>query len=124
MNFTKLIPNIFYIDIKVGLKLFVECLEFTIGYVDLASEDPFYVLEKDGLKLHLIQSKEFAEKDRPEIRLETNNIDEVYAQIVASHPELLHPNLKVVSLRPWGAKEFALKDESDVCVIIQQWSIK
>ena len=122
MKFTKLIPNIFYTDIKVGLKLFVECLEFTIGYDDLASEEPFCVIEKDGLKLYLIQSREFAEKDRPEIRLETNNIDEVFTQIVSSHPELLHPNSGEISLKLWGAREFALKDESDVCVIIQQWS--
>jgi len=121
MNFTKLVPNIFYSDIKVGLKLFVECLEFTIGYDDLKSEEPFCVVEKDGLGIHLIQSKEFAEKDRPEIRLETNDIEEVYNKIKSTHPDLLHPNSKEITLKPWRAKEFALKDESDVCVVIQQW---
>lgn len=28
MNFTQLIPNIFYTDIQVGLRFFIECLEF------------------------------------------------------------------------------------------------
>lgn len=121
MKFTKLVPNIFYTDIKVGLKLFVECLEFTIGYDDLKSENPFCVIEKDGLAAHLIQSKEFAEKDRPEIRLETCNIEEVYNKVKLKYPELLHPNSREIQLKPWRAKEFALKDESDVCVIIQQW---
>jgi hypothetical protein len=121
MKFTKLVPNIFYADIKVGLKLFVECLEFTIGYDDLGSEEPFCVVEKDGLAIHLIQSKEFAEKDRPEIRLETDNIEEAYSKVRLTFPELLHPNLKEIALRPWQAREFALKDDSDVCVIIQQW---
>jgi hypothetical protein len=121
MKFTKLVPNIFYSDIKVGLKLFVECLEFTIGYDDLKSEESFCVVEKDGLGIHLIQSKEFAEKDRPEIRLETNNIEEVFSKVKSAYPELLHPNSKEIALKPWRAKEFALKDDSDVCVIIQQW---
>lgn len=122
MKFTKVVPNIFYTDIKVGLGLFVDCLEFSIGYDDLKGEQPCCVIGKDNVGIFLIQSKEFAEKDRPEIRLHTDNIEEVFAKVKSTHPELLHPNSKVVTLRPWGAKEFALKDASDVCVIIQQWS--
>lgn len=121
MKFTKLVPNVFYTDINVGLDLFVNCLEFTIGYDDLKSKDPCCVIEKDGLAIFLIQSKEFAEKDRPELRLQTNNIDEVYNKVKSTHPELLHPNLNTVTLRPWQAKEFALRDKSNVCLIIQQW---
>lgn len=122
MKFLKLSPNIFYADIQVGLKLFVNCLEFKISYDDLQSDEPFCVIEKDGLGIHLIQNKEFAEKDRPELRLETNNIQEVYESIKQRFPELLHPNSKEISLKPWGAKEFALRDESDICIIIQEWS--
>lgn len=121
MRFTKLVPNIFYTDIKIGLRLFVDCLEFTIGHDELASAQPFCAIEKDGLGILLFQNAEFAEKDRPELRLVTSDIEEVYRKIAASHPEFLHPNLKQITLRPWGAKEFALKDESDVCIIVQQW---
>lgn len=121
MEFTTLIPNIFYTDAKVGLQLFVDCLQFHVRYQDTESGDPFYVLEKDGLKLHLIQSPEFARKDRPEIRLETTNIGEAFESVQSRYPELLHPNLAKPTLRPWGAREFALRDSSNVCVIIQQW---
>ena len=121
MKFTKMVPNIFYTDIRVGLKLFIDCLGFTIGYDDLAAAEPCCVAGKDGLGIFIIQSKEFAEKDRPEIRLQTDNIEEVYAKVASTHPELLHPNANKISLRPWGAREFALRDESDVCIIIQQW---
>jgi len=121
MKFTKLVPNIFYTDIQEGLKLFVDCLEFTIGHDELNSAHPFCVVDKDELRVNLFQNQEFAEKDRPEIRLVTNDIEEAYRKISSTHPEYLHPNLKVVTLRPWGAKEFALRDGSDVCVIIQQW---
>jgi hypothetical protein len=124
MEFTKLSPNIFYSDIKVGIKLFVACLGFTITYNELNSEEPFCVIEKDGLGMHLIQSKQFAEKDRPELRLETSNIEEVYDKIKRTFPELLHPNSREISEKPWGVREFALKDESDVCVIVQEWKLK
>ena len=102
----------------------MECLEFKIGYDDLQAEQPFCVIEKDGLGMHLIQNNEFAAKDRPELRLETNNIQEVFEHVRKTFPEMLHPNSSEISLKPWGAKEFALKDESDVCVIIQQWKNK
>ena len=121
MKFTKLIPNIFYSDIQVGLNLFVECLEFTIGFDDLKSDEPSCIAEKDSLAIFIIQSKEFAEKDRPELRLQTTNIEEVYTKVKSRFPELLHPNSNKITLQPWGAKEFALLDQSDVCVIIQQW---
>ena len=121
MKFTKLVPNIFYADIQTGLKLFVECLEFSIDYDDLKSAEPCCVAGKDGLAIFIIQSKEFAEKDRPELRLHTDNIEEVYSRVESQYPELLHPSGKGISLRPWGAKEFAILDESGVCVIVQQW---
>ena len=121
MKFTKLVPNIFYTDIKAGLRLFIDCLEFSIGHDELNSKSPFCVVEKDGLRVNLFQNQEYAEKDRPEIRLVTENIEEVFAKVALTHPSFLHPNLKKVALRPWGAKEFALVDESGVCVVIQQW---
>ncbi len=121
MKFTKLVPNIFYSDIRTGINLFVECLNFSITYNELETDNPFCVIEKDGLGIHLIQNREYAEKDRPEIRLLTDNIEEVYQTVKTTHPDLLHPNANQLMLKPWGAREFALKDESDVCIIIQQW---
>lgn len=121
MKFTKLVPNIFYTDIQTGLQLFVDCLQFEISYNGLNEPNPCCVVKKDNLAVFLLQNKEFAEKDRPEIRLHTDNINEVHAQVKATHPQWLHPNLPNVTLRPWGALEFAIVDPSTVCVIIQQW---
>ena len=121
MTFTKLVPNIFFEDINDGLTLFVDCLEFTIGYNDLKSENPCCVVQKDMLSVFLFQNKEYADKDRPEIRLHTDNIEKVYEKVSKTHPQFLHPNLRTITLRPWGAKEFALRDKTNVCVIIQQW---
>lgn len=40
MHFEKLVPDIFYIDITEGLKLFVDCLEFKIAQNELKSNNP------------------------------------------------------------------------------------
>ena len=121
MNFIKLVPNIFYTDIRDGLELFVECLGFRIGHDELKTHQPFCVVEKADLRVNLFQNREYAEKDRPEFRLVTDNIEEVYEKVASTHPAFLHPNLSRITLRPWGAKEFALKDASNVCIVIQQW---
>ncbi len=120
MNFEKLVPNIFYADINEGLKLFMDCLDFEIGHDELKSGQPFCVLEKDGLRINLFQNAELAKEHNPEFRLVTKNIEEVYKKVAASHPQFLHPNLKVITLRPWGAKEFALMDKQ-LGIVIQQW---
>lgn len=120
MNFTKLVPNIFYADINSGIRIFVDCLEFTIGHEELAANIPFCVVEKNGLRVNLFQNREFAQKDNPEFRLVTDNIEEVYNKVQSNYPELLHPNLNKITLRPWGAKEFAIMDEQ-LGIIIQQW---
>jgi len=120
MHFTKLVPNIFYVDIRSGLKIFVDCLEFTIGHDEIKSNSPFCVVEKDGLRVNLFQNAEYAKKDNPEFRLVTENIEEVYQRVHSKYPELLHPNLKKITLRPWGAKEFAIMD-GQIGIVIQQW---
>ena len=120
MKFEKLVPNVFYAHISHGLKLFEDCLEFTIGHDEIKSRQPFCVLEKDGLRINLFENAELAKEHYPEFRLVTKNIEAVYEKISKSHPEFLHPNLKQITLRPWGAKEFAIKDEQ-VGIIIQEW---
>ena len=120
MTFTKLVPNVFYIDIKDALKLFIDCLDFKIEHDELKSKSPFCVIEKDGLRINLFQNMELAIEHNPEFRLVTTNIEEVYERIALSHPEFMHPNLREITLRPWGAKEFAIMDKQ-LGIIIQQW---
>ena len=120
MNFTKLVPNIFYTDIRSGIKTFVDCLEFKIGHDERNSHSPFCVVEKDGLRVNLFENKQLAEEHNPEIRLETLNIEEVYNKVKSTHPEVLHPNLSQITLRPWGAREFAIVD-GQIGIVVQQW---
>jgi len=120
MNFTSLVPSVFYRDISEGLKLFVDCLQFTIVHQDLKTSQPYCVLAKDGLGLMVFQDRKLAKEHYPELRLVTDDITKVYDKISVSHPHLLHPNLKTVTLRPWGAKEFAIADKQ-VGIRFQQW---
>lgn len=121
MSLQVLIPNIFYSDVQVGLQLFVDCLGFEIVYSDTESEQPFYVVKRDGVKAYLVEDADFAMKDRPELRIETDDIEGIYNEIRERCPELLHPNLPEIALREWGAKEFAVLDESHVCIVFIQW---
>ena len=120
MKFEQLVPSVFYGNIKDSLKLFVDCLEFTISHEEFESESPYCVINKDGLRLLVFQNKEYAEVDKPLLRLVTKDIEEVYQKVSSTHPELLHPNLNKVTLRPWGAKEFAIMD-GQVGFVIQEW---
>ena len=120
MHFTTLVPSIFYVSITDGIKLFVECLQFRITHSEIHTTNPFCVIEKDGLQIYLFQDEVHANEHHPELRLVTNNIQEVYDQIVSTHPELLHPNLNTITLRPWGAKEFAIVDKQ-LGIRFQEW---
>ncbi|MBL7861672.1 MAG: hypothetical protein JNJ65_10960 [Cyclobacteriaceae bacterium] len=120
MHFTKLVPSVFYTDLSDGLTLFVDCLQFTIVHIDLHLPQPYCVLKKDGLSIMVFQDEPLAKEHHPELRLVTDNIEEAYAGVCATHPHLLHPNLDKVTVRPWGAKEFAIAD-SQLGIRFMQW---
>ena len=120
MNFTGIVPSVFYADINIGIKTFIDCLEFTMGHQELHIRSPYCVVNKDKLSVMIFQDKEQAENDHPELRLVTDNIDEVYQKVASAFPEMLHPNLKEVTLRPWGAKEFAIID-GQIGIRVMQW---
>jgi hypothetical protein len=113
----RLIPKIFYDSLGEGLDLFVNALGFTVKYQDAG----LAVVERDLAKAYIVASPEYAAKDRPEIALETDNIQELFDEISARRPELLHPNSNKITRRPWGALEFAVLDKTTVCVVFRQW---
>ncbi|HLX05169.1 MAG TPA: hypothetical protein VKR28_06515 [Candidatus Binatus sp.] len=114
---TRLVPNIFYSSLNDGLDLFVKCLGFKILHQDAT----LAVVERDGAKAYIVESAEFAAKDRPQIAIETDTIDELYREIQSRAPEMLHPNSNRVEKKPWGAREFAVRDKTDVCVVFRQF---
>ena len=118
---SSLIPKVFYDDLRVGLDLFVD----GIGMEVLHRSDDFVVAGRDACKVYLVQDAEYAAKDRPELAIETDAIDEVFADITARRPDLLHPTYPPgggIIRRDYGAREFALLDSTTVCVVFRDWT--
>jgi hypothetical protein len=120
MKFEKITPSVFYNSIQDSFKLFIDCLEFKITHKELESDNPYCVVERDNIGILIFQNKEYAAIIKPELRMVTADIESVYHKVISTCPELLHPNLNKVTIRPWGAKEFAIFD-NQVCFIIQEW---
>ena len=115
--FLNLIPKIFYDHLDEGLDLFVDGLGFQVMHQD----GDLAVVARDGAKAYIVASPEYAAKDRPEIAIETDAIEEIFREVSAKRPDFLHPNLPRITQRPWGALEFALLDKTTVCVVFRQW---
>jgi hypothetical protein len=115
--FKNLIPKIFYEHLGDGLEFFVDGLGFKVLYQDAN----LAVIARDGAKAYLVENAECAALDRPELGIDTDNIDAIYTEMRARSPHLLHPNSHVVTQRPWGSREFAMLDKSTVCVVFREW---
>lgn len=114
---TRLVPKIFFKHMSEGLDLFVNGLGFKVLHQDAA----LAVVARDGAKAYVVESPEYAAKDRPEIAIETDTIGDIYEELSSRRPDLLHPNAKEVTKKPWGAQEFGVLDKTGVCVIFRQW---
>jgi hypothetical protein len=115
---TALVPKVFYADVEVGIDLFVDGIGLDVLYRD----DDLVVVGRDHAKLYLVEDADFAAKDRPELAIETDDIEAVYADIDSRRADLLHPNLARIKRQPWGPREFALLDATTVCVIFRDWT--
>jgi len=115
--FRNLIPKIFYDDLQDGLEFFV----YGLGFEVLYQTKDMAVIARDSAKAYIVQDAEYAARDRPELGIDTDDIDRVYQEMSTRSPHLLHPNSKSVTTRPWGAREFAMLDKTTVCVIFRQW---
>ncbi len=115
--FNNLIPTIFYTQLQEGVAFLVAGLGFEILYQDAAMA----VVARDGAKAYLVQNAESAALDRPELGVDTEDIDGLFKEMSARCPQLLHPNSNRITRKPWGSREFAMLDKTTVCVIFRQW---
>jgi hypothetical protein len=115
--FNNLIPKIFYDRLEDGLEFFVEGLGFEVSYQDAT----LAVIARDGAKAYLVANAECAALDRPELGIDTDDIDAIYRELSTRSPHLLHPNSNRITRKPWGSREFAMLDKTTVCVIFREW---
>jgi len=115
--FKNLIPKILYDHMQDGLDFFVDGLGFEVLYRD----DNLAVIARDGAKAYIVESPEFAAKDRPELSIDTDDVDGIFRELSQRVPHLLHPNSKSPELKPWGSREFAMLDKTTVCVVFREW---
>src|SRR5258708_37214240 len=107
---TRLVPNIFYSSLSDGLDLFVTCL----GFIVLHQDATLAVIQRAGAKAHIVERAEYAAKDRPEITIETDAIDDLYREIQSRAPKRLHPNSNRLEKNPWGPRQVAARAKTDV----------
>ena len=117
--FKNLIPKIFYDRLQDGLTFFVDGLGFEVLYQDAGMA----VIARDGAKAYIVESHECAALDRPELGIDTDDIDAIYAEMSTRSAHLLHPISNRIALKPWGAREFAMLDSTTVCVVFREWSV-
>src|SRR5215831_3565611 len=114
--FKNLIPKIFYAELRDGLEFFVDGLGFQVLYQD----QDLSVIARGGAKAYLAKNAELAALDRPELSVDTDDIDAIYREMLQRAPQLLHPNSRTVAHKPWGSREFAMLDKTTVCVIFRE----
>lgn len=115
--FKNLIPKIFYDHLQDGLDFFVGGLGFEVLYQDAK----LAVVARDGAKAYIMESPECAALDRPELAIETDDVDAIFKEMSTRAAHLLHPNSNRVAPKPWGAREFAMLDKTTVCVVFREW---
>lgn len=115
--FKNLIPKIFYAQLDEGLAFFVGGLGFELKHRD----GGFAVIERGGAKAYLVENAEAARLDRPELGIDVDDVDAVFAELSTRAPQWLHPNSRTVTAKPWGSREFAMLDPTTVCVNFRQW---
>jgi hypothetical protein len=64
------------------------------------------------LRINLFENENLAKVHHPEFKLVTNDIEEVYKRLLSSHLQFLHPNLREVTLRPWGCKRICVNEQT------------
>lgn len=66
----RVVPKVFFNHMSEGLDLFVGCLGFSVLHQDAS----LAVVARDDAKAYVVESPEYAAKDRPEIAIETDEI--------------------------------------------------
>ncbi len=123
MQLLRFLPSFQYADSDEALPFWIDYLGFRIVH----DEGPgkLHVVHRKGVSVMLETNEEYAQQLSPLIRLETDDIAALWAELKSKpeHERYVHDRwVSGPEMRPWRAQEFAVQDEG-VCVVFQQWEL-
>ncbi len=130
MNKTKLlraVQGICFLDLENPKKFFVDLLGFNAAH----EEEGLLVVERDSVLFQLGIDPDVAIDVKgnrmmaPLIRIETNDIESISREIKERYSSGVCPTAIVKDeepkLRPWGAKEWGVRDSNNMVILFQEW---
>jgi uncharacterized glyoxalase superfamily protein PhnB len=109
-------PCIWLCDIETSIDWYADFLGFNCTYKSAIKKPEFAVIEKENLKIYIIQSDNLDRYASNTIVLETDNIEEAFSDAERSGAIIIQP----VEIGVFGGKEFILKDYEDNKIIYHQ----
>ena len=71
--------------------------------------DGYLMIEKDRIQIHFFEFKELNPRENyGQVYIRTNDIDDFYQSLLDNKTKI-HPNGKLKS-KPWGQREFSIRD--------------
>ena len=92
--------------------------EQQLGFQRIHQEgDPMYmaIVKRDSAQIFLLKNGDKHLAEGTSLRINVNQIEELYAEFQAQDREMIHPNGKLET-KPWGMKEFVVLDPTGVCL--------
>jgi len=99
---SRIAPELQASDLRASIEYYVERLGFSLA---MEMQD-YAIVERDGIAIHLFDDAE--RKHSPAaIHIFTPDIDELFAELEARGATITQP----IERKPWGNREFRVKDE-------------
>ena len=73
------------------------------------------IVRRDSAQIFLLKNGDQDLAEGTSLRINVNQIEQLYAEFQAKGGEMIHPNGKLET-KPWGMKEFVVLDPAGVCL--------
>jgi len=99
---SRIAPELPATDLRASTQYYVERMGFTLA----VEMQDYAIVERDGVAIHLFQDA--AREQTPVgIHIFTHDLEELFAEFEAGGAKITQP----IEQKPWGNREFRVKDE-------------
>lgn len=109
-------PCVWLCDIETSIEWYADFLGFKCSYKSSIKKPEFAVIEKENLKIYLIQSGNRDRYASNSIVIETDNIEEAFSAAEGAGVIIIQS----IENGMFGGKEFVVKDYEDNKIIYHQ----